>query len=392
MPAAGDAASLLRTAVLLKSGSATDWLCWSPAASQGTRSTHSRQVSFPSSSTGSVDPPRPRVYRRGSSTRGRKLTSIALQRRLDRPELYAWLALLGVGMLLSWLCQAHPTALPAWAPWDFSWTEFLAASAALWWFGRGLTRTAAALRPAPWRQLSFLLGLLVLYGVLQTRFLYLSQHMFFLNRLQHLAMHHLGPFLIALGWPGEMIRRGMPAPVRRLVDLRPIRLAVRARAATDHRRGAVRRPDRIVADPASAFPRDGRPAALRGDELEHGGRRHPVLDPGAGSPPQAAGPHRLRHPHRAGGRGDVPADPDGRNRHFRRSCAVSVLRSVWTRVSLGGRDRRPAPGWARGMDSRRHDEHRGLLRRAEQFPPARGSTSTPGATAARCSNDHAERQ
>ena len=41
--------------------------------------------------------------------------------------------------------------------------------------------------------------------------------MFFLNRLQHLGMHHLGPFLIALAWPGETIDRGMPEAGRRLV-------------------------------------------------------------------------------------------------------------------------------------------------------------------------------
>jgi putative membrane protein len=185
------------------------------------------QVSFLSPSIGSVDPPHARVYRLGIAIRGRKLTSIAVQRRLDQPELLAWTALLGTGVLLSWLSRTYPATLPAWAPWDFSWAEFLAASAALWWFGRGLARSAPAQRPAMWRQVSFLLGVLVLYGVLQTRFLYLSQHMFFLNRLQHLGMHHLGPFLIALGWPGATIRRGMPVPVRRLIDLPSVRGVVR---------------------------------------------------------------------------------------------------------------------------------------------------------------------
>lgn len=96
--------------------------------------------------------------------------------------------------------------------------------AVVWWYGRGLVRTAMAQRPASWRQVCFLLGLLALYIVLQTRFLYLSQHMFFLNRVQHLAMHHLGPFLIALGLPGATMRRGMPAVLGRLIDSRPIRV------------------------------------------------------------------------------------------------------------------------------------------------------------------------
>ncbi len=168
-----------------------------------------------------------RAYRHDAAIGGRTLTTLAAHRRLDRPELLAWLMLLGAGLLVSWLSQAHPSTLPVWAPWDFSWATYLAATVALWWFGRGLVRSAPAQRPAIWRQASFLLGLLVLYGVLQTRFLYLSQHMFFLNRLQHLGMHHLGPFLIVLAWPGATIRQGMPAPLRRLTDLRAVRLAVR---------------------------------------------------------------------------------------------------------------------------------------------------------------------
>ncbi len=53
--------------------------------------------------------------------------------------------------------------------------------------------------------------------MLQTRFEYWSQHMFFLNRIQHVVMHHLGPFLIGLGCAGGMITRGMPAWARRAI-------------------------------------------------------------------------------------------------------------------------------------------------------------------------------
>jgi copper(I)-binding protein len=42
--------------------------------------------------------------------------------------------------------------------------------------------------------------------------------MFFLNRLQHVVMHHFGPFLIAVAWPGASIYRGMPRVLQRLVD------------------------------------------------------------------------------------------------------------------------------------------------------------------------------
>lgn len=148
-------------------------------------------------------------------------------RRVDWNELLAWATALGVGLALWWSSATHPASLPAWAPWDFSWKEFAATAAALWWFSRGLARSTPQQRPAVWRQICFLAGLAILYVVLQTRFLYLSQHMFFLNRLQHLAMHHLGPMLIALGWPGATIRRGMPAPMQRVIDHPAMRLVLR---------------------------------------------------------------------------------------------------------------------------------------------------------------------
>jgi putative membrane protein len=134
-----------------------------------------------------------------------------------------WLGLgtvLLLGSTLSWLTLNHPTELPSWAPWDFSWVEFLAAALGLWWYARGVLRTAPQSRPSLWRQASFVLGIAAIYAVVQTRFDYMSQHEFFLNRVQHIFMHHLGPFLIALAWPGGVLWRGMPAPFRRVTDSR----------------------------------------------------------------------------------------------------------------------------------------------------------------------------
>jgi putative membrane protein len=62
-----------------------------------------------------------------------------------------------------------------------------------------------------WRPFSFLLGLVLTYGVLQTYFDYLSQHMFWVHRLQHLVLHHLGPFFMVIAAPGPMLLRGIPA-------------------------------------------------------------------------------------------------------------------------------------------------------------------------------------
>jgi putative membrane protein len=137
-------------------------------------------------------------------------------------DAWAYMLIAGGGFFLWWICTQHPTALPSWAPWEFSPSWYAAASLAAYWYCRGLARTPIELRPTRWHQLAYFAGIVLLYIVLQTRFDYLAQHMFFLNRVQHIIMHHIGPALIALAWPGAVLRRGMPASMRRLVGSRPI--------------------------------------------------------------------------------------------------------------------------------------------------------------------------
>ena len=115
-----------------------------------------------------------------------------------------------IGALLAAATAAYPAEMPAIAPWDFSWIEYLGIVLPLVWYIRGLVLTDPADRPHWLRQTAFFSGIALIYGTLQTHFVYLSQHMFFLNRLQHLGMHHLGPFLIGLAWPGGTLGRGMP--------------------------------------------------------------------------------------------------------------------------------------------------------------------------------------
>jgi putative membrane protein len=55
--------------------------------------------------------------------------------------------------------------------------------------------------------------------------------MFFLNRIQHVVMHHLGPFLIALGFGGATVTAGMPKPLRHFLGNGVFR---RALAAVQH--------------------------------------------------------------------------------------------------------------------------------------------------------------
>jgi putative membrane protein len=143
----------------------------------------------------------------------------------------AYLMITGLGIALFWLCRAYPSELPVWAPWDFSWTEYLAVALGLLWFFRGLTRLPPEARPPMWRRVCFLLGVGSIYVVLQTRVDYFAQHMFFLNRIQHVVMHHLGPFLIALGFGGATVTAGMPEPLRHFLGNRVFR---RTLAAVQH--------------------------------------------------------------------------------------------------------------------------------------------------------------
>ena len=119
--------------------------------------------------------------------------------------------------VLWWLSTFHAAAMPDWAPWDFSFSWYYSAAFALLWYCRGLRSLSPGRRPPVWRSGCFFLGVAVIYAVLQTRLEYLAQHMFFLNRLQHVVMHHLGPFLIALAWPWDTMVAGAPDFVRRFI-------------------------------------------------------------------------------------------------------------------------------------------------------------------------------
>ncbi|KWA76158.1 hypothetical protein WL28_04550 [Burkholderia ubonensis] len=109
-------------------------------------------------------------------------------------------------------------------PWEPSPTVVVAVLAAGVLFARGVKKT----RVTPLRQFSFWLGLTALYVALHTRLDYFFEHEFFLHRAQHLVLHHLGPFFIALAYPGAAIRAGIPFRwrqrfVRPALAWRPVR-------------------------------------------------------------------------------------------------------------------------------------------------------------------------
>lgn len=125
-----------------------------------------------------------------------------------------------LGIALYWLSANRPSAMPFWAPFEFSPLQYLAMTLTLYWFGRGTLATPRAERGPAWRRVSFVIGMVTIYAVLQTHFEYWSQHMFFLNRIQHVVMHHFGPFLIALGCVGPTLKRGMPVWLARGLEAR----------------------------------------------------------------------------------------------------------------------------------------------------------------------------
>lgn len=98
------------------------------------------------------------------------------------------------------------SALDYLVPYDFSPLTILSFVLVLALYGYALARMPEDDRPGSVQILVFVLGVMICYGVMQTRFDYYSQYMFFVHRGQHLILHHLGPFLIALSNPLPVMR------------------------------------------------------------------------------------------------------------------------------------------------------------------------------------------
>lgn len=118
---------------------------------------------------------------------------------------------------MNWLTQV--------IPWQPSPTVVVSVTVFAVLYLRGCRHEAV---PA-WRQLLFWTGLTLIYAALHTRLDYYAEREFFIHRLQHMVLHHLGPFLIALAWPGPALRAGVPVAWRTrwfdpLLAARPVRL------------------------------------------------------------------------------------------------------------------------------------------------------------------------
>src|SRR5690554_766375 len=95
-------------------------------------------------------------------------------------------------------------------PYDFSPLTLLSFILVLVFYGVGLQNMPKETRPGSGRIITFMIGLMLCYGVMQTRFDYYSQYMFFIHRGQHLILHHLGPMLVALAAPWPVLATGFP--------------------------------------------------------------------------------------------------------------------------------------------------------------------------------------
>lgn len=122
----------------------------------------------------------------------------------------ASILILAAALLVDLTCRFVPAPLPYFFPFIFNAPVFLGCWFLVLWFFRGLARTAPDEKPGKFRQTCFLLGIASVYFVLQTRFEYLSQHMFFLNRIQAVTIGMVAPFLIAIAWMNDVLARGVP--------------------------------------------------------------------------------------------------------------------------------------------------------------------------------------
>jgi putative membrane protein len=105
--------------------------------------------------------------------------------------------------------------LRAIAPWEWSPTTFAATALALAVYLRGWYRLGA--RAGVLRPIAFVCGVLLPYAFIDTRLEYFALHLFWLQRIEHLVLHHLAPFLIALSAPGAPLEQGSPRWLLRYV-------------------------------------------------------------------------------------------------------------------------------------------------------------------------------
>lgn len=110
-------------------------------------------------------------------------------------------------------------ALSALLPWEFSPTVLVVSVAVLAAYCRGWRKVGSAAGFA--RPAAFIAGVALPYAFLETHLEYLSLHLFWLQRIHHLVLHHLAPFLLAMSAPGPILEQGTPLWIKARL-LRPL--------------------------------------------------------------------------------------------------------------------------------------------------------------------------
>ena len=176
----------------------------------------------------------------------------------------------GAAVAVDLLCRFFPAHLPYVFPFIFNAPVFLGTAFVMLWYLRGLQRVPVAKKPGWVRQAFFVVGVLAIYFVLQTKFEYLSQHMFFLNRVQAVTIGMISPFCIAIGWMSDVLAAGIPA----------FTLFVQAKLCASNgearrliRGGGARLNDVVIADEAQIITGD---AVLK---LSAGKKQHVLVRP-----------------------------------------------------------------------------------------------------------------
>lgn len=121
--------------------------------------------------------------------------------------------------------QAHelaPLKGPVWKMWDASPIIVGGCLLTLWVYGRGFRqRRRRGEHTSLWRAVSFWAGVLLTYVILQSPVDALSDHVFWIHRVQHVALHHWIPMLLALAAPIPELLRGLPPWARKYL-LKPV--------------------------------------------------------------------------------------------------------------------------------------------------------------------------
>lgn len=98
-------------------------------------------------------------------------------------------------------------------PWHPSPTVVVVTVVVAWLYVRGCRRTSVS----PGAQVSFWVGLVILYVGWHTQLDYYAERQFFMHRIQQALLRDVGPLVIALGAPRRILQAGLPQWVQQRV-------------------------------------------------------------------------------------------------------------------------------------------------------------------------------